>query len=127
MKRHRVNARRPPKRLCAHRFRLIVRHSDKAGQTQPEIANMGLGADADNLTQPTVFFASGFAVKRLAGVCSQSVLVATVASATVVQSAVWKCDDGSDMTLTVPTSRVNRAGSPIAVVSSAIGAGHRNP
>ena len=70
-----------------------------------------------------LFFAFGFAVTRLFAPYSQSVSVATVASATAVRNAVRKCGSGSDMTLTVATNKANRAGSPIAVVRSAIGSG----
>ena len=49
--------------------------------------------------------------------------LATVASATAAQNAVRKCVDSSDMRLTVATSKANRAGHPIAVVSSAIETG----
>jgi hypothetical protein len=71
----------------------------------------------------TLFFGFGFAVKRLAAPYSQSVTVATVASATAVRNAVRKCGGGSEMTLTVATNKANRAGSPIAVVRSDIGSG----
>jgi hypothetical protein len=58
---------------------------------------------------------------RPAGPYSQSVSVATVASATAVRNAFHKCGGGSDMTLTVATSEANRAVNPTAVARSAIG------
>ena len=70
----------------------------------------------------TLFFAFGYAATRLAGHYSRSVLAATVASATAARNAVRKCGDSSDMTLTVATSKANRAGNPIAVVRS-VGSG----
>jgi hypothetical protein len=71
----------------------------------------------------TLFFDFEFALTWLAGPYSQSVSVATVASATAVRNAVPKCGGSSDMTLTVATSKANRAGSPTAVVRSVIGSG----
>jgi hypothetical protein len=54
---------------------------------------------------------------------SQSASVATVASGTAVQNAGWKYGVGSDMRLTVPTGKANRAAGPIAIDhSSTMGA-----
>ena len=46
--------------------------------------------------------------------------------ATAVWNAGWKYGVGSDMRLTVATSKASRAGSPIAVAGSAIGIGRHN-
>jgi hypothetical protein len=50
-----------------------------------------------------------------------------VASAIAVRNAGWKYGVGSDMRLTVGTSKASRAGNPIAVASSAIEIGRANP
>ncbi len=75
-----------------------------------------------NIDGDAILRAFGFAPTRPAARRSQSASAATVASATAARNAVRKCGDSSDMTLTVATSKANRAGNPIAVVRS-VGSG----